>query len=319
MENGRKRLRIEVFFERYFGNFLKILLTNTLFAIPSAVVFVAFYFLNQLIFGEMNVAFTFLVIVLLYPFYSGVVKVVRDIARGDEDVKVCSTYFAAVKENLLRFSIHGVIVCAAALISYFAITFYVSILSVSWIMYAMLFFSIIIVLLVAYASFYLPLLTVTYDMKLRYIYKNSLLMSFGEFKNNLFATFAIAVVMAIFVTATAFIQSVTVLVIVFSVLWALFLPATVTFAYVFFIYDGMVNIIKNKDSIGADLDAKIAEKGAKVIKKPQMSLEEEDFSDIDVSKLKDSDDFIYHNGRMIKQSTLLRIIKEKESQMDKLE
>jgi hypothetical protein len=42
-------------------------------------------------------------------------------------------------------------------------------------------------------------------------------------------------------------------------------------------------------------------------------MEEDDFSDIDVSQLKDTDDYIYHNGRMVKQSALLRMIREREA------
>ena len=44
MDNERKRFRFEVLLERYFTNFHRILLTNLIFAVPSAVVFAVFRF-----------------------------------------------------------------------------------------------------------------------------------------------------------------------------------------------------------------------------------------------------------------------------------
>jgi hypothetical protein len=47
----------------------------------------------------------------------------------------------------------------------------------------------------------------------------------------------------------------------------------------------------------------------KIDEKPQ--IEEADFSTIDISKLKDTDDYIFFNGKMVKQSTLLKMVREK--------
>ena len=312
MNNGRKKLKFEFFFDRFFSNFHRLLLTNLLFAIPSAVVFVGFYFLNQAIFHSINIVFSMLTIILLYPFYSGVVMVVRNIVRGDEDVPVVSTFFNAIRLNFLPFLLHGVLICGAAVLSYYAMTFYINMLSVSWVMYALLFFCLLVVLLALYTSFYLPLMTLTYDLKLRYQYKNSFLMSFGEFKNNFFATLAFAVLGGILLTATAFLPNVTVLVIVISVLWALIVPSVATYCYVFFIYRGMVDMIADKENRTREIDEKISAK-VNGMDKPKPKLEDEDFSDIDISRLKDTDDFIYHNGRMVKQSTLLKILREREA------
>ena len=308
MENERKKLRFEVFIDRYFSNFGRILLTNILFAIPSFAFVGLFYLLSNLLFHGYSAIFMMLSIIPLYPFYAGVVKVSRNLARGDSDVPVCSTYFAALKDNFLLFLLHGVVVTAAIIFSYASISFYISLISVSWIMIAVLIISILIALLALYASFYLPLMTVTYDIKPFHLYKNSFLMAFGEFKNNLFATLALLIVSAIFMTMTAFSPSVTVLLIILGTLWSLLVPATVTFSYIFFIYDGMVNMIRSKDNTRPDEDEPVSTTTPS--EKLRVSIEEDDFSDIDVTKLKDTDDFIFHNGRMVKQSTLLRMVKE---------
>lgn len=310
MGNERKKLRFEILIDRYFSNFLRILLTNVLFAIPSAVFFALFYWLSKVIFDGVAVPFVLLGIIPVYPFYAGVVKVVRDLARGDSGVSVCSSFFAAIRDNLWIFLLHGVVICAASIISYVSIAFYISLIGTSWVFVAVLIFTILISLFLLHAFYYLPLMTITYDLKLRYLYKNSFLMAIGEMKNNIFATFTILVVLAIFLTVTVLSRSVTVLVIILGALWFLFVPATVTFSYVFFVYDGMVEMIRSKDNTRPADDAPADT--ATPAEKLRASIEEDDFSDIDITQLKDTDDFIFHNGRMVKQSTLLRMVRARQ-------
>lgn len=313
MGNGRKKLRIEVFFELFFSNIKKLLIANLLFAIPSAVIFVAYYYLNQLMFGAINIVFSMTALILLYPFYAGVVMVVRNIVRGD-DAPAVKSFFSAIGHNFPVFLLHGVYVCAATVLSYFALSFYMRMLSQSWIMYVLLFFCILVVLMALYAAFYLPLMTLTYDIPLRYLYKNCFLMSFGELKHNFAATLALLILGGICLTATAFLPNATVLLIVFSCLWALVIPAAATYCYTFFIYPGMVEAISNKDARSKELDERIrAQSAGKSADRHSAVTEEEDLSDIDIDQLKDTDDFIFHNGRMVKQSTILKRLREKEA------
>lgn len=318
MNTERKKMRFEILLERYFSNFHRILLTNLLFAIPSAIVFGVLYALNLVLFhGAISMPLSLTAIIFLFPFYAGVVMVCRNIARGDDNVPVVRTYFTAIKDNFAHFLLHGVIIYLIVTLSVLAISFYVSLLSAGWFFYGLLFFSIIISLLLLYTVFYIPLMSVTYDLPLRYIYKNSLLMSFGEFKNNVFATIASAIVLGICFTIIAFISSTTAMTIIISALWALLIPATITFMIVYYIYDGMMDIIRNKDDLSSELSDAI-EKGVKeheekiAARSAQPKPAEEDFSDIDISTLKDTDDYIFHNGKMVKQSTLLRMIREKQ-------
>ena len=299
----RKRMRFEILLERFFGNFLKIVLTNLLFAVPSAIVFAALYFLNTALFnGKISMPLMLTAIIFLFPFFAGVVAVCRNIARGDENVPVAKTYFGAIRANFAPFILHGVVVYIIALFSVLSISLYTSFLSNSWIFYALLFFCILIVLFLLYAVFYIPLMTITYDIPLKYIYKNSFLMSFGEIKNNFFATIALAVVFGICFTVTMFAKTTTVLMIVLAAMWALLVPAAATFMYVFFIYDGMTSMIDSKQK-GVDRNA---------VKEQTPEPVRDEYADIDVSSLKDTDEYIFHNGRMVKQSTLLQILRERE-------
>lgn len=302
----RKKMKFEILLDRFFSNFHRVLFTNLLFAVPSAVLFGLFYLLSSLIFKDVVIPFLMISMIPLFPFYSGVVAVCRNIARGDKGVPVFSTFITAVKNNFLPFLLHGLIVYIASLLSFFSISLYGSMLSQGWFFYVLLFFSILITLFLLYIAFYVPLMNITYDIPLKYVYKNSFLMAFGELKNNLFATIALAVVAAICLTITAFSGSVTVLLIVLAVLWVFILPATATFMYVFFIYDGMASMIDSKSKPEA-----VADDTKKVSGKPEMNIED-DFSDIDIDSLSDTDDYIFHNGRMVKQSTLLHMLKERQ-------
>lgn len=301
-------MKFEVLLERFFSNFHRILLTNLIFCVPSAVVFAGFWFLSKLIFKDVIIPFMMIGIIPLYPFYAGVVAVCRNIARGDQNVNVFKTFLTAVKNNFPPFLLHGTIVFVITLVNYLSISLYISLLSGGWIFYVLLFFCILIALFLLYIVFYIPLMSITYDIPLKFVYKNSFLMAFGEVKNNLFATLALLVVAAIFLTITAFSGSVTVLLILLSVMWALLIPATVTFMYVFFIYDGMATMIDKKSKPEA-----AEENDPAAVNRPEHL--DDDFSDIDISTLSDTDDYIFHNGRMVKQSTLLHMLKEREQGM----
>ena len=318
MDNERKRLKFEVLLERYFSNFHRILLTNLLFAVPSAIIFAAIWFLNISLFqGAVSLPVALLAIIPLYPFYAGVVMVCRNIARGEGDTPVVRSFLSAVKENFLPFLLHGVLVYVITVLSVLSISLYISLIPSGWFFYVLLFFSILVALFLLYTAFYVPLMNITYDLPLKHVYKNSFLMSFGEFKNNIFATIALAVVFGICFTVTAFVRSETALVIILAAMWALLIPATFTFMYVFFIYDGMTAIIRDKEELSRELSDSIERSIAERRVRQTGQTVEEDFSDIDIDSLKDTDDYIFHNGRMVKQSTLLKMIRERQQQEDK--
>ena len=156
MGKERKKMRFEILLERYFTNFHRIVLLNLIFAVPSVFAFGVPYLLNYYVLSQQNIFVMFLPIVLLFPFYSGVVAVVRNIARGEEDVKVFSTYFSVFKSNFLSFLLHGVVVYFAAVLSYISISTYINYLSVSWFVYALLFISIAIVIFITFTVYQLP-------------------------------------------------------------------------------------------------------------------------------------------------------------------
>ena len=163
MDSERKRLKFEILLERYFTNFHRVLLTNLMFAAPSAVFFAAVYFLNTALFhGAVSVPVMLLVIIPLFPFYAGVVLVCRNIARGDGDQPVVKSFWKAVKDNFLPFLLHGVLIYVATMLSFLSISLYISLLPSGWFFYVLLFFSFSLPQYLLLILFWLPMMIIQF-------------------------------------------------------------------------------------------------------------------------------------------------------------
>lgn len=313
MEQTRKKMKFEILIERYFSNFFSILLTNLLFFIPLAVAFALCYLVSLVGGGVLLNLLTVAILVLTFPFYAGVVLVVRNMARGDKDVRVFSTFVKGVKDNYARFLLFGVILSVICLFSFYSISMYSKLLSSSWIFYALLIICILIVLEVLFMFFYIPLMSVTFDLSLKHVFKNSFLMSFGEIKNNFFALISLAVVLAICFTLTAFSTIEIILIIVTILLFALIIPASCQFVVSFFVFDDMYGSIASKDAKAKEISDAIAvakeNKGDSIVFV-------DDYSDVDISTLKDTDEYTFYKGKMIKQSVLLKRVLEQRATQD---
>ncbi|WP_440454090.1 DUF624 domain-containing protein, partial [Ruminococcus intestinalis] len=197
MAGKKAKFALTDFFNNLFNNFGKIVFTNLLFAVPLAVLVTAFYFLDSAL--KLNGYFILMLsIIPLSPFFAGVTLVTSRLARGKENVDVFKTFIEAIKNNWKRFLIHGVITYFAVIFSYFSIRLYSALISQPnadsfflVMLYVCLIISIIIAVAFLFIFFYVPSMTVTFDLSLKNIYKNSALMSFGELKHNIIATFGL--------------------------------------------------------------------------------------------------------------------------------
>ena len=309
MEQTRKRMKFEILIERYFSNFGRILLTNLLFFVPLLILSGIMFLLQSVVEGAVLTILSSLLLIVVFPFYSGLVLVCRNLARGDEDVRVFADFIKGVKENFRKFLLYGVIASLVVMFSYFSISVYAKLLASSWVFYAMLFVCIIIALAALFMFFYIPVMTATFDLSVKNIFKNSFLMSFGEIKNNFFALIALVVVLAIGFTIVAFSTNAVVIVVVTMLLFALILPATCQFVVSFFVYDDMYASIAQRSEKAQMLDKAIIEAKNKQAQTKIV----EDYSDVDVSTLKDTDDYIFYKGKMIKQSVLLKLALEQRA------
>ena len=310
MATERKKFTFENLVSIYFRKIHKIIFTNLLFALPFGVVGFLLHLIGNNFGSVFNIVITTLVIPICYPLYAGVTKVTRNLGRS-EDVDVFATFINGVTENYKQFLIHSIILYFVFTIGVFSFSFYAGMAKIlGGSMYVMLVVEILIALWVLFMYLYIPLMTVTFELSEKDILKNSALMAIGELKVNFAALFSLAILTAICATPLIFCMGNGVAVLVVSAIMLLLIyPASFSLVSNFFIQENMMMMITGK----ADLihDRKSTEEKLAQLRNDS----KEDFSDVDVEKVKKSkEDFIFHNGKMIKRDVLLQMIEEKESE-----
>lgn len=180
---------------RFFTRFPKLLLAGLLFSVPFAA-FSGLFILISYLSGFNNVILWSLGVIPSMPFYSGLVMVIRKYSVEKQDVNVFSVFVQAFKDNFKKSLFNGVIAYLVVACSFFAILYYGT-LAQSDMVFGYVFtiyivFSITLIIMM----FYVPLLTVTYELRLRDIYKNSLLLIVGKILRNLAALVLLAIVSA---------------------------------------------------------------------------------------------------------------------------
>ena len=99
------------FFKLYFKNFKVMLIGNLLFSIPLILSVALIYGLALLFKQTDNVWFLSLVVILLYPFYSGVTQITKDVVKGGKTpVKPLEAYKKGIKNNIKYFALYGVLI-----------------------------------------------------------------------------------------------------------------------------------------------------------------------------------------------------------------
>ena len=301
-------------FGNLFHGFPKLLLTNLIFAVPFAVFFAVFYSINTLT-GINSTFINLLTIIPLFPFYSGVVQVSIHISQGTEDIDVFKNFVAAFKGNFLRFLVHGVVAYLAVFFSYWSISLYANLGKQSWIFFVLLAISIIIALFFMFMFFYIPSMTVTFDIPMKDIYKNSFLMSFGELKHNLIAVFGLFLLFAFCTSVILCCSASTIALLIATALLALLIvPSVAAFIINSAIYRRMYIMIADNASQSKNIDKKMSDKRSELADKknknkiPGESLDE--FKKLEIDESADPDEFVYFNGRMIKRGALIKLKKE---------
>lgn len=323
MAGKKAKFALADFFSNLFSNFGKIIFTNLLFAVPLAVLVTAFYFLDS----ALNLGGYFilmLAIIPLSPFYAGVTLVTSRIARGEEELNVFATFKEGVKNNWKSFLFHGVIAYFAVIFSYFSIKLYSSMISQPnmesfflVLLYICLIVSILIAAAFLFIFFYVPSMTVTFDLSLKNIYKNSALMSFGELKHNIIATFGLLIIALFCATILLFVgnaNSSIALIIATAVLMFLLVPALVSYVINASVYPGMYNLMTEKEKRSKKIDKKMdnRRKGQFIDDDDEESNIAEEFLDLDVEENKDGDEYIFFNGKMVKRSVIIKMKKDRE-------
>lgn len=301
-------------FSNLFRGFPKLLLTNVFFAVPFALFFAIFYAVNKLT-GINSNFILILTIIPLFPFYAGVVQVSAHISQGRTDINVFQNYVAAVKDNFLRFLVHGVVAYLAVLFSYWSISLYAGLGKQNWIFFVFLAISIIIAIFFLFMFFYIPPMTVTFDISMKNIYKNSFLMSFGEFKHNLIAVFGLVLLIAVCTSVIICCSASAVAIMIATVILALFfVPSILSFIINSAVYNRMYVMIADNSAESKNVDKKLSDKRSELAdrknKNKPVQPNYDELKKLEIDESADMDEFVYFNGRMMKRGTLLKLKKE---------
>ena len=310
-QSNNGTLPLSTVFTNLFRNIPRMMLTSFLFAVPTAAFFALFWFLGTLlpVTSEQARLITMLALIPSFPFYAGVVKVTAKMAAGEEKTPVCSRFFSALKENFWRFLVHGTVFYAAVVFSYVSFNMYLRLLATNAVFMGPLIITIIIILIFVFMFFYIPVMTVTFDIPMRYIYKNSFLMCYGELKHNFIALlglFFLTVVSTTFLICCY--GSPVAVIIVSAVLFAFFVPAIASFIINSAVYARMYEMLTDRSGRTSEINAKIEEKEKGRQKKGESR--EDYLKTVREFKLDESipdDEYVYFNGRMVKKSVIKKL------------
>ncbi len=310
MASEKTKLGITKFLSSLFSNFPRLLLVNLLFSVPLIGFSCLFYFLGRVL-GFQNIMVLALCVIPVMPFYAGVTMVTRNMIRGDESVEVLYTYFKGIKENWVRFLIHGVLFYLAFVMSYFSIALYGSFAQQNGMFYGVMGVCIIISVLFLFTFYNIPLMTVTFDMSMKDIYKNCFLMSFGELKSNFLASIGVFL-LAIFCLSFLIFSGTSLWVIILTLIFVAFLiPGVTSFIINYAEYKGMMSLLVAKEEKKAELEKEILYKKNPALKKQEEAKKfRDDFGDVVIDESANGDEYVFHNGKMVKRSVLIRQLKE---------
>lgn len=311
-QSSNNSLPIGAVFGNLFRNLPRLMLTNLLFAVPLGAFFALFWYLSTLLpsgsIQSMLVMFCF--IIPVFPFYAGVVRVTSKIAAEEEKVPVFGNFFRAVRDNFFRFLAHGIVMYVIVVFSYISFNLYLKLIAENTMFVGPLIITSLVILFCVFMFFYVPVMTVTFDIPMRYIYKNSFLMSYGELKKNFIGLLGVLLLLVISTTFLIACQgSRLAVVIVTIVLLALFVPAIATFIIHSAVYKRMYAMITDKSQQAQAVNKKLAEQ-----KKPTAEESREQLMqallDFEVDESLPDDEYLYFNGKMMKKSVIMKLKRE---------
>jgi uncharacterized membrane protein YesL len=201
-------------FEKYFillGRRLsKLMQANLILMIPGAVAIVLMLLLfispiqrYGLMFGNtgsgLNLWNLYVVpipLILWVPFFSGLTYVTRKFAI-EEYVFLWSDFWDGVKKNWKPFLINGIICYVAYVALSFSLYFYSTQLNSNWLMYIPFIILIFVAIMFIVAEFYVPLLIVSTDIKLKYIFKNAFIFNILGIGRNFLFVLILALVLVL--------------------------------------------------------------------------------------------------------------------------
>ena len=188
------------FFSIFGGRLTKLMQLNLLFMVPFIVILalsLVLFFLPitryDLIFVKGSVTYQFslwnfyvvpLPMILLSPFFAGLTYVTRNFARR-EHAFIYMDSKEAVAKNWKQFLANGVLTYLLYVLLSFADIYYFASMNESWVYGIPFAICVMATLIFVFASYYVPVMMLMFDLKLGQIYKNALNFSILGIVRNL--------------------------------------------------------------------------------------------------------------------------------------
>lgn len=172
------------FFSIFTRKFFDLVKLNLLFCIPVVAVAALVFALNMVI---RNLLVDFIPVILLFPFIGGLTYVTRNYAR-EEHAFILWDFKDAVKNNWKAFLIDGVLVYVVSMVLSVSIPYYISTSHQNFFMSFAAGICILIAVLFLFSQYYVPVMIVTFDLKIGQILKNSFIFSIVGLWRNLLLT-----------------------------------------------------------------------------------------------------------------------------------
>lgn len=312
MAKENKLKDFEFLFKKLKKNYGKLLLINLIFSIPLGASIGIAYLINMLV--HMDLLIYPLALVFSAPFYPGVVVLSRDISEGTFKGEYLKRYLEVSKENWHKFLLSGVFLYIAFEICYLGIYMYMGMAAkYGWVFYIPMAFSVLIMLFFLFLFYGVFLMIPSFELKIRSVYKNSALSTFGELKGNFMATLCIIIyllVLCLPFIVISYLASVLPAPVVIAMLTAyvilavvFLLPAPCSMIISHYRYKDMLRIIAGVKQESEETTEERADKVKEEVKEELADGNE------DIEKLLNGndDDYVFYKGKMIKRGLLRKL------------
>lgn len=279
------------FFSLYFSNFKLMLIGNLLFSVPMIISFALVYGIAFLLKQTDNMLIIGLVMVFVYPFFSGITQITKDVvAGGNKNFSALESYKKGLKNNFKPFVVYGIFIYIAFIVSYYSIVLYFKIAMQNTIFFVPLFIAVLIALFLLFMSFSLPILTVTFKLEFKYYLKNAALMAIGELPLNFYIAVTSFVLVSACITFSFLMNNAVLGIAVIILALLLILPTGISYCAVYRLYPKIEDLFElntEDDFPTTPVTVPTDDEGNPIV--PEISS-------------KDKDGYVFVNGMMIKKS-----------------
>ncbi len=279
------------FFSLYFSNFKLMLIGNLLFSVPMIISFALVYGIAFLLKQTDNMLIIGLVMVFVYPFFSGITQITKDVvAGGNKNFSALESYKKGLKNNFKPFVAYGIFIYIAFIVSYYSIVLYFKIAMQNTIFFVPLFTAVLIALFLLFVSFSLPILTVTFKLEFKYYLKNAALMAIGELPLNFYIAVTSFVLVSACITFSFLMNNAVLGIAVIILALLLILPTGISYCAVYRLYPKIEDLFElntEDDFPTTPVTVPTDDEGNPIV--PEISS-------------KDKDGYVFVNGMMIKKS-----------------